>query len=60
MIFPRIHKQGPKGDLEKVRLAVQLRAETTMTVAWIAARLAMGTPGHLTHRLYLYRQKKLK
>jgi hypothetical protein len=28
-----------------------LRAETTMTVEWIADRLAMGTRGYLNHLL---------
>ena len=31
-----------KGDPRKVRMAAQLRAQTTMTWAWIAHRLAMG------------------
>jgi hypothetical protein len=31
-----------KGDKGKVKLARQLRAETTMTLAWIARRLQMG------------------
>ena len=31
-----------KGDATKVRMAARLRAETTMTWAWIAERLAMG------------------
>ena len=33
------------------------RAETTMTVGWIAERLAMGTRGYLNH--LLYRRRKL-
>jgi len=45
-----------KGDLQKVRIAVRLRNETTMTVAWIAKRLQMGTPGYVNNRLY--RQRK--
>jgi len=32
-----------KGDARKVPLARQLRGETTMTLAWIAGRLQMGT-----------------
>ena len=28
-----------------------MRAETTMTVGWIAERLAMGTRGYLNHLL---------
>ena len=33
------------------------KAETTMTVGWIAERLAMGTRGYLNH--LLYRRRKL-
>jgi REP element-mobilizing transposase RayT len=43
--------QRPKGDAGKVRIARRLRRETTMTLAWIAQRLAMGTAGHVTNRL---------
>ena len=32
-----------KGDGEKLKLALRLRAETTVTVKWIAERLRMGT-----------------
>ncbi|MEP6663627.1 MAG: transposase [Verrucomicrobiota bacterium] len=46
----------PKGDLAKVKLALRLRSETTMTVAWIAGRLRMGTAGYVNNRLY--RQRK--
>ena len=42
----------PKGDAAKVALAARLRAETAMTVGWIAERLEMGTRGHLNHLLY--------
>ncbi len=41
-----------KGDPEKLAMAGRLRAETTMTLAWIAARLHMGTRTHLAHLLY--------
>ena len=41
-----------KGHPFKVRLAARLRAETTVTVSWIAHGLAMGTRGHLAHLLY--------
>jgi REP element-mobilizing transposase RayT len=44
--------QRRKGDLEKVRLAEQLRRETTMTLEWIARRLHMGTKTYLSHLLY--------
>ena len=40
-----------KGDPGKVRLARRLRRETTMTLAWIAARLAMGSASMVTHCL---------
>jgi REP element-mobilizing transposase RayT len=45
-------RKRAKGDRQKVQLAARLRAETTVTVAWIAARLAMGTPNYLNNRLY--------
>ena len=41
-----------KGDAEKVALAQRLREETTMTLAWIAERLQMGSKTHLAHLLY--------
>ena len=41
-----------KGDLGKVRLARRLRAETTMTLKWIAERLKMGTWTHVANRLH--------
>ena len=47
----------PKGDPVKVALAARLRAETEMTVKWIAERLRMGTPGHAHHLLYLHRKE---
>ena len=50
-------KTRPKGDSVKVALAARLRAETTMTVGWIAERVAMGTRGYLNH--LLYRRRKL-
>jgi len=50
-------KTRPKGDSVKVALAVRLRAETMMTVGWIAERVAMGTRGYLNH--LLYRRRKL-
>jgi putative transposase len=46
----------PKGDPAKVALAARLRAETTMTVGWIAERLGIGSRGYLNH--LLYRQRK--
>jgi hypothetical protein len=40
-----------KGDKGKVRLARQLRAETTMTLAWIARRLQMGSWTYVSNLL---------
>jgi len=47
-----------KGDPFKVRLAKRLRAQTTVTLKWIAQRLHVGTRGHLTHLLYWHGRKK--
>lgn len=46
-----------KGDPRKVRIALRLRRETTMTFAWIAARLHMGSPGHVNCLLYRQEHK---
>ena len=46
----------PKGDESKVALAARLRAETTLTVGWIAERLRMGSRGYLNHLLYQRRK----
>ena len=40
-------KERRKGDAKKVKLAQELRSKTTMPLAWIAARLCMGTRGYL-------------
>ncbi len=47
-----------KGDPEKVKLAAELRRETTLPLSWIAGRLAMGSRGYLTW--LLHRQPKQK
>jgi REP element-mobilizing transposase RayT len=52
--------QRPKGDREKLKLAVRLRRETAVTVKWIAQRLRMGTWTHLNHLLYWQRRKQLR
>ena len=44
-----------EGDREKLKLAVQPRKETTVSVKWIAQRLRMGTWTHLKHLLYTFR-----
>jgi hypothetical protein len=41
-----------KGDPDKTAIARRLRGETTMTLAWIAERLHMGSRTHLAHLLY--------
>ena len=53
-------EQTRKGDGKKVRIARRLRCETTMTLAWIAQRLRMGTKTHLAHLLYWVGRKKRK
>ena len=45
-----------KGDAVKVALAARLRAETVMTVKWMAERLQMGAPGYVNHLLYHQRK----
>jgi len=40
-----------KGDKHKVALARQLRAETTMTLAWIAEHLRMGSWSYVSNLL---------
>ncbi len=50
-------KSRPKGDSVKVVLAARWRAETTMTLGWIAERLAVGTRGYLNP--LLDRRRKL-
>lgn len=47
-----------KGDRAKVKLAMQLRTETTMTLKWIAARLQMGTGASSSNLLSAQRRRK--
>jgi len=49
--------QRRKGDRVKLKLALKLRAETTMTLKWIATRLQMGTGASLSNLLSAQRQK---
>lgn len=49
-----------KGDPGKVAMAARLRAETDVTVAWLAERLKMGTAGYVNNRLYRWRKGLLK
>jgi putative transposase len=45
-----------KGDSTKLAIATRLRAETTVTLQWIASQLHMGTKTHLSHLLYWNRR----
>jgi putative transposase len=54
----KVLRERRKGDEFKVRLARRLRAETTVTLQWIAQRLCMGTRGHLTHLLYWHGRQR--
>src|SRR2546426_9008620 len=56
---PTLREQN-KGDLEKLKIAVRLRNETLMTVAWIAQRLQMGSVANVNTLLYQWRQGKYK
>ncbi len=49
-------RRHAKGDAHKVAMAVRLRAETAVTVKWIAERLQMGAPGYVNHLLYRRRK----
>jgi hypothetical protein len=48
----------PKGDKEKVGIGMRLRRETTMTVAWIAGRLEMGSRDAVNNLLCRKRKEK--
>jgi hypothetical protein len=49
-----------KGHPFKIKLALRLRTETTVTLDWIAKRLNMGTRGHLAHLLYRHTHSRLQ
>ena len=53
-------QRRPKGDRQKTRIAQRLRAETTMTLGWVAQALHMGTKTHLSHLLYWQGKEKKK
>ena len=53
-------KARRKGDVKKVRIALRLRAETTMTLKWIAAELQMGTWTHVSNLLSKQWRLRLK
>jgi len=45
-----------KGDACKMAMAQRLRAESAVTVKWIAERLQMGSAGYVNHLLYHHRK----
>ncbi len=47
-----------KGDKHKVAIAARLRRETTMTLKWIAQRLAMGSWNNVSNLLAAGRKRK--
>ena len=46
------------GDPAKVAIARRLREHTTMSLAWVAQRLNMGTRTHLAHLVYWQRRNE--
>jgi hypothetical protein len=55
---PEELKRRRKGDPKKVRIARRLRAETTMTLKWVAAELHMGAWTHVSNLVSRQRQRK--
>jgi len=49
-----------KGDVGNVKLARRLRAERTMTLAWIARRLKMGAGTYVANLIYAPTRKTIK
>jgi hypothetical protein len=49
--------QRRKGDPQKLEIAFHLGKETTMTLAWIAEHLQMGTKTHLSHLVYSHNRR---
>ena len=49
-----------KGDPRKVQIAQRLRAETSMTLKWIAQEVQMGVWTHVSNRLYHASRKTRK
>jgi hypothetical protein len=44
---------------EKMRIAVRLQRETTMTLPWTPNCLPMRAPGHIAHLLYSQGRKEV-
>jgi len=53
-------QQRPKSDATKLKLAVRLRRETTLTLRQIAERLHLGSWKSLNNKLYLRSKSKRK
>jgi putative transposase len=51
-------RQARKGDKRKVRLAVRIRKETTMSLKWIARHLSMGSWTHVSNLLGATRKQE--
>ena len=51
-------KRGRKGDAKKVRIAQRLRADTTLTLKWIAEELQMGAWTHVSNLLSRQRRER--
>jgi hypothetical protein len=51
-------EQRPKGDPQKIKLAVRLREQTPATAKWIAQRLQMGAWTSVNSLLYRQRNGK--
>jgi putative transposase len=57
---PEMLRARAKGDLEKLEMAVRLRNETLVTVAWIAERLQMGSVANVNTLLYQWRNGRIQ
>ena len=53
-------EQLAKGDVGKVKIAMRLRRETLVTVAWIAERVRMGSVANVNTLLYHWRKNRGK
>jgi REP element-mobilizing transposase RayT len=53
-------QERKKGDIEKVKIAMRLRTQTLVTVAWIAKRLRMGSVANVNTLLYHFRRNKCR
>ena len=50
-VMNRGDRREPKGEVRKIARARRLRAETTVTLQWIATHLHLGTWTHVANRL---------